>query len=99
RIRTLMLKPIELYDGIFARLTRRQEKIEEAIGHFHERVELIREQRDDVHQSLMLWDPILSGWKIIEMSRCNDTETKITNLYRFIARHYLTSQSWHQGAA
>jgi hypothetical protein len=99
RIRTLMLKPIELYDGIFARLIRRQEKIEEAIGHFHERVELIREQRDDVHQSLMLWDPILSGWKIIEMSRCNDTETKITNLYRFIARHYLTSQSWHQGAA
>jgi hypothetical protein len=99
RIRTLMLKPIELYDGIFAKLAKRQEKIEEAIGHFHERVESIREQRDDVHQSLMLWDPILSGWKVIEISRCNDTESKITNLYRFIARHYLTSQSWQQGAA
>jgi hypothetical protein len=47
----------------------------------------------------MLWDPILSGWKVIEISRCNDTESKITNLYRFIARHYLTSQSWQQGAA
>jgi hypothetical protein len=99
RIRTLMLKPIELYDGIFARLTKRQESIEEAIGHFHERVEFIREQRDDVHQSLMLWDPILTGWKTIEMTRCTESETKITNLYRFIARHYLTSQSWQQGAA
>ena len=99
RIRTLMLKPIELYDGIFARLTKRQESIEDAIGHFHERVEFIREQRDDVHQSLMLWDPILAGWKAIELMRCTETETKITNLYRFIARHYLTSQSWQQGAA
>ncbi|HWE72626.1 MAG TPA: hypothetical protein VG328_05655 [Stellaceae bacterium] len=99
RIRTLMLKPIELYDGIFARLTKRQEKIEEAIGQLHARVEFIREQRDDLHQGLMLWDPVLAGWAIIEMSRCNDTETKIANLYRFIARHYLTSQSWEQGAA
>jgi hypothetical protein len=99
RIRTLMLKPVELYDGIFARLNKRQENIEEAIAHFHERVEFIREQRDDVHQSLMMWDPILAAWKVIEMSRCTETETKITELYRFIARHYLTSQSWQQGAA
>lgn len=99
RIRTLMLKPIELYDGIFARLNKRQENIEEAIAHFHERVEFIREQRDDVHQSLMMWDPILAAWKVIEMTRCTETETKITELYRFIARHYLTSQSWQQGAA
>jgi hypothetical protein len=98
RIRTLMLKPIELYDGIFARLTKRQEKIAEAIEHFHERVIYIREQRDEVHQSLMLWDGILAGWRTIEMTRCNDTEARITELYRFIARHYLTSRSW-QGAA
>jgi 5-bromo-4-chloroindolyl phosphate hydrolysis protein len=99
RIRTLMLKPTELYDGIFARLNKRQEKIAEVIKHFHERVAYIREQRDEVHQSLMAWDPILAGWKTIEMTRCNDTEARITELYRFIARHYLTSQSWQQGAA
>jgi hypothetical protein len=99
RIRTLMLKPIELYDGIFGRLTKHQENIEKAVGHFHERVEFIREQRDDIHQSLMLWDPILTAWRSIELSRCNDTEARITELYRFIARHYLTSQSWQQGAA
>ena len=98
RIRTLMLKPIELYDGIFARL-KKPEKIDESIAHFHERVEFIREQRDDVHQNLMLWDPILAGWQVIEMTRCTESETKITNLYRFIARHYLTAQSWQQGAA
>ena len=67
-----------------------QENIEEAIGHFHEQVEFIREQRDDVHQSLMLWDPILAAWKVIEMTRCTESETKITELYRFIARHYLS---------
>jgi len=98
RIRTLMLKPIEFYDGIFARLSRRQENIEEAIGHFHERVAFVREQRDDLHQSLMLWDPILAAWKVIEMTRCTEAETKIAELYRFIARHYLTAQSWQQGA-
>jgi hypothetical protein len=99
RIRTLMLKPIELYNGIFARLAQRQENVEEAVGRFHERIEFIREQRDDLHQSLMLWDPILAAWKVIEMTRCTETESKITELYRFIARHYLTAQSWQQGAA
>lgn len=99
RIRTLMLKPIELYDGIFARLNDRREDIVQVIGHFHERVEFIREQRDDVHQNMMLWDPILAAWKSLEMTRCTETETKIADLYRFIARHFLTSQAWQQGAA
>jgi hypothetical protein len=99
RVSTLMLKPIELYDGIFARLVKHQENIEEAIGQFHECVDFIREQRDDLHQSLMLWDPILAAWKAIEMTRCTESESKISELYRFIARHYLTSQSWQQGAA
>jgi hypothetical protein len=99
RIRTLMLKPIELYDGTFARLAQRQEKIEEAVGLVHERIEFIREQRDDLHQSLMLWDPILAAWKVIEMTRCTETESKMAELYRFIARHYLAAQSWQQGAA
>jgi hypothetical protein len=99
RIRTLMLKPVEIYNGMFSRLTQRQEKIEDEIEHFHERVEFIREQRDDLHQNLMLWDPILAGWKTIEIARCNDTEARMSELYRFIARHYLMSQSWQQGAA
>jgi hypothetical protein len=98
RVRTLMMKPIEIFNGIFARLYNRQESAE-AIAHFHERVEFIREQRDDVHQSLMLWDPILAAWKTIENTRNGDTERKITELYRFVARHYLTSQAWQQGAA
>jgi hypothetical protein len=99
RVRTLMLRPIEIYNGIFARLNNRQQESAEAIAHFHERVEFIREQRDDVHQSLMLWDPILAAWKAVEYTRNSETERKITELYRFIARHYLTSQGWQQGAA
>ena len=98
RIRTLMLKPIEFYDGIFARLSKRQEDLETAVGHFHERVEFIREQRDDLHQSTMLWDPILAAWKAIEMTRCSETEAKIGELYHFIARHYLTATAWQEGA-
>jgi hypothetical protein len=99
RIRTLMLKPVEIYDGIFARLNNHDDDVAEAIANFHERVEFIREQRDDVHQSLMLWDPILAAWKVIELTRNSESEHKITELYRFIARHYLTSQAWQQGAA
>jgi hypothetical protein len=99
RIRTLLLKPIELYDGIFARLANHQEDAAGMVARFDERVEYIREQRDDVHQSMMLWDPVLAAWKGIEITRCAENETKITELYRFIARHFLTSQAWQQGAA
>ncbi len=99
RIRTLMLKPIEMFDGIFSRLNNRQQDVPAAVANFHEQVEHIREQRDDLHQSMMLWDPILATWKALEMTRCTENETRITELYRFIARHFLTSQSWQQGAA
>jgi hypothetical protein len=99
RVRTLLLKPIELYDSIFARLKHNQEDAADAVANFHERIEFIREQRDDMHQSMMLWDPILVAWKAIELTRCTETETKITELYRFIARHFLTSQAWQHGAA
>lgn len=99
RIRTLLLKPIEMFDGIFARLNNRYHDVAAAVAHFHEQIEHIREQRDDVHQTLMIWDPVLSAWKAVEMTRCTENETKITELYRFIARHYLTSQAWQQGAA
>lgn len=98
RIRTLMLKPIEMYDGIFAKLNNQNEDPAEAIANFHERVEFIRAQRDDVHQSMMLWDPILHAWKIIDLTRCTETEHRISELYRFIARHFLTAQSWQAGA-
>lgn len=97
RIRTLMLKPIELYNGIFARLDKQQ--VDAAVERFHERVELIREQRDDLHHNLMLWDPVIPKWKTIELMRCAETEARISELYRFIARHFITSQSWQQGAA
>jgi hypothetical protein len=94
RVRTLLLKPIELYDGIFLGLKESQEDVFAAIAHFHERVEFIREQRDDVHRSLMLWDPILAGWKIVEMTRCAATDAKLSELYRFVARHFLASSAW-----
>jgi hypothetical protein len=99
RIRTLMLKPIELYDNIFARLGASQKDATDTIAHFHEQIEFIREQRDDVHQSMMMWDGILAKWKTLELTRCTETETRITELYRFIARHFLTSAAWQQGAA
>lgn len=99
RIRTLLLKPTEMFDGIFARLNNRCQDVAAAVTQFQEQVEHIREQRDDLHQSLMIWDPILAAWKVIEMTRCSENENKITELYRFTARHYLTAQAWQQGAA
>ena len=99
RIRTLLLRPIEMYDGIFARLAQRQEAITDVVRKHTDQIEFIREQRDDVHQSMMMWDPILLTWKNVEMTRCSDTESRIAELYRFIARHFLARQEWSQGAA
>jgi hypothetical protein len=99
RIRTLLLRPIEMYDGIFARLGQRQEEVSDVVRKYQDQIEFIREQRDDVHQSMMMWDPILAAWKNLEPSRCTETESKIAELYRFIARHFLARQEWSKGAA
>ncbi len=94
RVRTLLLRPIEFFDGIFAQLGSRQEDIVNSVDHFLEYIDVIREQRDDLHQSMMLWEPILAAWRRIEMTRHTETEAKIAELYRFTARHYLTQSSW-----
>jgi len=95
RIRTLLLRPIEFFDGIFARLGNRNgDDIAKTLEDFYAHVAFIRDQRDDVHQSMMRWEPILAGWKTIEMARSGATEAKITELYRFTARHYVTQQEW-----
>lgn len=99
RIRTLLLKPIEMFDGIFADLNNRNQDVAAALAQLPEQIAHIREQRDSVHQTLMIWDPILAAWKAVDMTRCSESEAKITELYRFIARHYLTAQAWQQGAA
>ncbi len=94
RIRTLLLRPIEEFDGIFARLGNRNGDVATALDDFQAHLNFIREQRDDVHQSMMKWEPILAGWSSIEMARHTATESKITELYRFTARHYVTQQAW-----
>ena len=94
RVRTLLLRPIEHFDGIFAQLSNRQDDIIKSIDHIHDYIDVIRGERDDLHQSMMLWEPILAGWRRIEMTRHTETEAKIAELYRFTARHYLSQSSW-----
>jgi hypothetical protein len=97
RVRTLLLRPIEHFDEIFSQLDNRQDDIVKTVEHVHDYIDFIREQRDDVHQSMMLWEPILGVWKRIELTRHTETEAKIAELYRFTARHYLTHQTWSSG--
>ena len=99
RIRTLLLKPIELYDGIFARLNNRLSDVGGAI------IAVSRPGRPyprTARRYSSKHDAVGSDLGGVERDR-NDPlhreRDQDHRLYRFIARHFLTSQAWQQGAA
>ena len=54
----------------------------------------IRESRDALHARLLGWDDILKRWQDITIEISIPNETKIKDLYRFLAQNFLTAKSW-----
>ena len=57
-------------------------------------IELIRENRDDLHFGFMAWDALIEDWKAATYERSDEALALIKQTYRFLATHYAMSVSW-----
>jgi len=94
RVRTLLLRPTEEFENIFAQVDAMTGEILPVLRKFDAQVQFIRQNRDDLHTRLMIWDPIFAIWERTEAVRGAEAEAAIKELYRFVARYFPQRQDW-----
>lgn len=94
RARALMRKPLELFNRKFAEVDAKTGQILALLGNVDQAVELIRENRDDLHFGFMAWDGLIESWKGAEYERTDAAQALIKETYRFLATHYTMAVAW-----
>jgi hypothetical protein len=94
RARALMRTPLQLFDGKFAKVDTRTGQIAALLKNVDIAIELIRENRDDLHFGFMIWDGLIEKWKGAIFERSNTAVTLIKETYRFLATHYAATVPW-----
>jgi hypothetical protein len=96
RVRTLLLRPQDEFDTLFAQCDAMTGEIVAVLKKFEAQVEFVRDMRDELHTKLMKWDDVIEVWKPVEPARGERTEFAIKEIYRFAARNYPQRQDWRR---
>jgi hypothetical protein len=94
RVGNLILKPLSLFDLAFADVDGNLGEISGVLANIDASIKFIREARDALHARLLGWDEILARWYEVRPEISAANEALIRELYRFLARNYLNTQSW-----
>ena len=94
RMMALIKNPITRYDDIFFQVDGQMSDIISTLNTFNAQIAFIRQARDELHQSLMLWDEMIEAWKHTEMAKGPHLETMLKRTYQFLAQNFLTLQVW-----
>lgn len=94
RVRALMRKPLELFNSKFSAVDAKTGQIVAMLGNVDLAIELIRENRDDLHFGFMAWDGLIEKWKDAEYERTEKALALIKETYRFLATNYTMAVAW-----
>ena len=94
RMMALLRNPIGKYEDIFFQVDGQMSDIISTLNTFNAQIAFIRQARDELHQSLMLFDDLIEAWKAARMERTPETEAMLKRTYQFLAQNFLTTQVW-----
>lgn len=95
RVRILIKKPVEEYHTLFQNADAQTAEIRSVARKTQEIVEFTRATRDKLHQKLLIWDPIVAGWKEEHVEgRSRRLETLLKSTYRFVAHYFPADEEW-----
>ncbi len=95
RVRILIKKPAEEYRTLFQNADAQTAEIRNVARKTQEIVDFTRATRDKLHQKLLIWDPIVAGWKNEHVdSRSRKLETLLKSTYRFVAHYFPADEEW-----
>lgn len=94
RARALMQTPIKLFDAKFSQVDAKTGHIAALLKSADVAIELIRENRDDLHFGFMIWDGLIEKWQGAVYERSDAAVALIKETYRFLATHYAAAVPW-----
>ena len=94
RARALMQTPLKLFDSRFAQVDVKTGQVAALLKSADGAIELIRENRDDLHFGFMIWDALIEKWQGAIYERSDAAVALIKETYRFLATHYAATVQW-----
>lgn len=94
RMQSLSLPPITDLEARFAQMDGQTGEILSMLNKFEQNVSYIREMRDDLHQSLRLWDEVMEGWQEVAVEKGPALEALLKKTYQHLARKYSQASHW-----
>lgn len=94
RVRALMQTPLKLFDSKFAQVDAKTGQVAALLKSADVVIELIRENRDDLHFGFMIWDALIEKWQGAIYERSDAAVALIKETYRFLATHYAATVQW-----
>lgn len=97
RVRTLLLRPQHEFEALFVQADAMTNDVLGLLKAVNATIESIRDLRDRLHTTLMLWDEIIQVWTPVHAVRGQNAEQAIKEIYRFAARNFPQRKVWRSG--
>ena len=97
RIQILLKNPFKEYRQSFNALEEQTSDILELVRSSAQRVDLIRQTRDDLRAAFMEWEDLVTKWEAQEIEPESGIDVLIRETYRFAATNFPLTQSWGTG--
>lgn len=97
RIHALIEPVINGFDRTFDEMDAQTCEVLTILKNYGPTIELIRKNRDDLHQRFMIWDDMISGWKNLQPEEDPLVEKQLKVTYRFLAQNFMQGQTWRLG--
>ncbi|TNE36350.1 MAG: hypothetical protein EP348_07145 [Alphaproteobacteria bacterium] len=94
----ILIEPvIKRFDRTFIEIDAQTCEVMVILKNFDATVQTIRQTRDNLHQSFMVWGDMVEHWEGVVVEESAEVERLLKTTYQFLARNFMQSQVWRLG--
>lgn len=94
RINSLLDAPVSQYRFIFEHVDGQTGELLATLKTFDKQLDFIREQRDELHRNMLIWDDVIDLWTIEISMKSKAIREAAQKTYRFVAQNFPQTQDW-----
>lgn len=94
RVAILIGPPIQKFRFSFDQVDAQTGEVVPLLKSFDQQVAFIRENRDDLHKRMMLWDEIIDEWDFRVIDLDEELRNAVRKTYQFVAFNFSQAKKW-----